>query len=939
MADPPTSPKGAARARFEATVDQMPGYAAVLTGPEHRFDYVNAAYVEIAGARDYVGRTVREVFPDLEGQGFFELLDGVYRTGEAFSTGGLPVRFTRDGGPARYTHFVYQPIRDAAGVVTGIFAGGYDVTESMRAQARLAALAELSDVIRETDDPEAIPHAAAEILGRVLAVSRVGYGTIDDATETLSVERDWTAPGVESLAGETHLRAYGSFVDSLRRNEFIAISDVRADPRTAGAASALEARRARSFVNVPVVERGDLVAVLYVNHATAREWLPDELALIRDVAERTRSEVQRHRNAAALRDSEARYRTLFEAVDVGFCVVEMKFDAAGVAVDYRLLELNPAFERQTGLYGAAGKWVSEVAPGLEPHWFELYGRVALTGEPVRFENEAAPFGRWYDVHAFRTGPASERRVAILFNDITSRRNAEESLRQLNATLASRVAERIAERDQLWSLSQDMLARADYTGMMSAVSPAWTQVLGWSETELLSRGYATFMHPADEGPTLAALTAMGETGLPTKFQNRIATSAGGWKWIEWTVTPEADGANFIAIGRDLSEAKVRESELEVAQAALRQSQKMEAMGQLTGGVAHDFNNLLTPIIGSLDMLQRRELGGPRERRLIDGALQSAERAKTLVQRLLAFARRQPLQSTAVDVGALVRGMADLIASTSTPQVRVVVKVADDLPAARADSNQLEMAILNLAVNARDAMPDGGTLSISADASQGAAPLPRELAPGAYVRLSIADTGVGMDGRTLQRATEPFFSTKGVGKGTGLGLSMVHGLASQLGGAITIASTPGLGTNVELWLPVSEDAVASPKPAGDEPPWPNTGVALLVDDDAAVRATTADMLSDLGYAVVEAASADEALVLIEGQADFDVLVTDHLMPGMSGTELARDVRERWPERPVLVISGFAETEGVEPDLPRLTKPFRLGELAQALVDLRAMPPPPA
>ena len=441
------------------------------------------------------------------------------------------------------------------------------------------------------------------------------------------------------------------------------------------------------------------------------------------------------------------------------------------------------------------------------------------------------------------------------------RHSEAQLRELNDTLEAQVAARSAERDRLWNLSQDMLARADYSGMMSAVSPAWTHVLGWDEAELLTRGYATFMHPDDMAPTLEAIGRMAETRRPSRFENRIATRDGGWKHIEWTVAPEPDGVNFIAVGRDLSLTKAREIELEAAQEALRQSQKMEAMGSLTGGVAHDFNNLLTPIVGALDMLQRKGLGGEREQRLVSGAAQSAERAKVLVQRLLAFARRQPLQSVAVDVATLVRNMADLVSSTTGPQIKVVVDAEEDLPPAKADPNQLEMALLNLAVNARDAMREGGTLRISASADTVAAGSNAKLRSGRYVRLSVADTGIGMDHATLARAVEPFFSTKGVGKGTGLGLSMVHGLASQLGGALTITSKLGLGTNVELWLPQTEAVPEATALMREAEPIQGSGTALLVDDEDIVRLSTADMLGGLGYRVVEAASAEEALRVIE------------------------------------------------------------------------------
>jgi PAS domain S-box-containing protein len=370
---------------------------------------------------------------------------------------------------------------------------------------------------------------------------------------------------------------------------------------------------------------------------------------------------------------------------------------------------------------------------------------------------------------------------------------------------------------------------------------------------------------------------------------------------------------------------------MAEEALRQSQKMEAMGQLTGGVAHDFNNLLTPIVGSLDMLQRKGLGSPREQRLIAGAAQSAERAKTLVQRLLAFARRQPLQAVPVDIAKLIDGMGELVASTTGPQIKVVVDAPSNLPLANADPNQLEMAILNLAVNARDAMSEGGTLRISASAESVGPSRSSKLKAGEYIRVSVADTGTGMDEATLARAVEPFFSTKGIGKGTGLGLSMVHGLASQLGGALTIESRLGLGTNVELWLPRSSALPATDLVPGTAGTMAGCGTALLVDDEELVRMSTADMLNEFGYRVIEAASAEEAMDLVRSGVQFDLLVTDHLMPGMNGAELALAIRSVAPTMPVLLVSGYADHEGIDPALPRLSKPFRRDELASSLSEL--------
>lgn len=518
-----------------------------------------------------------------------------------------------------------------------------------------------------------------------------------------------------------------------------------------------------------------------------------------------------------------KYRSLFNSIEAGFCIIEMIFDEAGKPVDYLFIETNPAFARQTGLNDAVGKRMRSLVPDHEQHWFDIYGRVARTGEAVRFEDGAdALGGYWYDVYAFRVGDPRAPVVAVLFNDITERRRMEAAMR------------RSEER----------------------------------------------------------LRALNET-----LEERV---------------------------------QQRSHELELAQEALRQSQKLESMGQLTGGVAHDFNNLLTPIVGSLDLLHRRGLGTERERRLIEGALQSADRAKTLVQRLLAFARRQPLQPTAIDMGELVRDMRDLIVSTSGPRVQVELAVADDLPAAHADANQIEMALLNLTVNARDAMPDGGQLRIEVSCVSIAAD--SRFREGRYVRLSVKDTGVGMDQRTAEKAIEPFFTTKGVGQGTGLGLSMVHGLAAQLGGGLTIDSTVGQGTTVSLWLPTSESAATRDIAGLDvDPVKLDHGTALVVDDEDLVRASTVHMLRELGYDVLEASSAEHALAIMKTDPDIDILVTDHLMPGTTGTDLIEQARALKPEIRALLISGYAENAGISPGLPRLTKPFRQVDLARSLATL--------
>jgi signal transduction histidine kinase/CheY-like chemotaxis protein len=379
---------------------------------------------------------------------------------------------------------------------------------------------------------------------------------------------------------------------------------------------------------------------------------------------------------------------------------------------------------------------------------------------------------------------------------------------------------------------------------------------------------------------------------------------------------------------------RTAEHAAAVAQLHEAQKLETLGQLTGGVAHDFNNLLTPITGALDLLQRKYGDtDPRTARLLANAIQAANRAKTLLQRLLGFARRQALRTEAVDIAALVVGMRDLIASSVGPKVELKLRTPPELAAALVDPNQLELAILNLTVNARDAMPDGGPLTILADeVAMGPGSEPR-LKPGLYIRLSVIDAGCGMDAETRARAIEPFYSTKELGHGTGLGLSMVHGLAAQLGGGFALTSAPGQGTRVDLYLPVAGEGVAArPRPVAEAAaPMGRRLAILLADDEEIVRAATAELIRDLGHEVAEAASGAEALARLEGGPDIDLLITDYLMPGMNGGELARKVEEIRPDIPVLLITGYTGSTKDALHLPRLAKPFGRAEIAEALANL--------
>lgn len=503
----------------------------------------------------------------------------------------------------------------------------------------------------------------------------------------------------------------------------------------------------------------------------------------------------------------------------------------------------------------------------------------------------------------------------------------------------------AERDQLWRLSLDMLARASYDGEMSAVNPAWSKVLGWSEQELLTNPYVDIIHPDDVARTTAALLEMARTALPTKFENRVLTKSGIWTPIGWTVSPEADNVNFIAVGRDLSDYKAREAELAEAQEQLRQAQKIEAIGQLTGGLAHDFNNILAGIGGSLEMMKTRLAQGRVGEldRYIVGATGATKRAAALTQRLLAFSRRQTLAPKPTDVNALVNGMLELVHRSIGPSIKVQTDTADSLWTTFVDAGQLENALLNLCINARDAMPDGGTLTIRTENHWLDERVARELGlkAGDYICLCVADSGTGMSAEVMSRAFDPFYTTKPIGQGTGLGLSMVHGFAGQSNGAVRIDSRVDAGTTITIYLPRHEvDTLAEDGSEAEHQPAPQTGggeTILVVDDEPLVRMVAVEQLEELGYRVLEADDGKSALAILDADRRIRLLVTDVGLPnGMNGRQLAEAARIARPDLGVLFITGYAENAvlnhgHLEQGMHVMTKPFQNDVFARKVNDL--------
>ncbi len=516
---------------------------------------------------------------------------------------------------------------------------------------------------------------------------------------------------------------------------------------------------------------------------------------------------------------------------------------------------------------------------------------------------------------------------------------------VSETTARVLAEReaIAERNKLWTLARDPFLVSDRDGVWRNVSPAWTEILGWTEEELVGRTSEWMEHPEDRHRTRSEVGDLASGNTTVRFENRFRDRDGRYHWFSWTAVPEGDLVYCVA--RDITAEREAAEALEAAEDALRQSQKMETVGQLTGGVAHDFNNLLQIVTGNLDLLLRNlPADQPRLARAANAAMTGAQRAAVLTQRLLAFARRQPLAPERVDANRLIAGMSDLLHRTLGEIVEVEVVQGARLWPVEIDANQFENALLNLAINARDAMPDGGKLTIetaNTHLDTHYAEVDTEVTPGQYVLVSVSDTGEGMDEQTLTRAFEPFFTTKEVGRGTGLGLSMVYGFIKQSGGHVRIYSEPGHGTTVKIYLPrlmAKDEAAPAPLVAEPVPPGAGHETILVCEDDANVRAYSTEVLRELGYRVIEAGDGLSALAALDAEpGSIDLLFTDVVLPrGMTGAVLAAEAQKRRPDLKVLFTSGYARNAIVhhgrlDPGVQLLPKPFTYADLAAKVRDV--------
>ncbi|WP_313077344.1 response regulator [Melaminivora sp.] len=521
--------------------------------------------------------------------------------------------------------------------------------------------------------------------------------------------------------------------------------------------------------------------------------------------------------------------------------------------------------------------------------------------------------------------------AVTVVETTQAQREQRQLRDEATSLEQQVALRTADRDRLWSMSDALMIVSRFDGVIVAASPGWTAALGWSEADTVGRHIRAFVCPEDAAALDAEGTLLRTVAQRRQVHMRFVRSDGQVRTIAWSVVA-ADG--FLhAVGRDETEELERSQQLSEAQERLRQGQKMEAIGQLTGGIAHDFNNMLQGIVLPLQLMQRRLQQGRVEevQGYIDAALASTRRAASLTQRLLAFSRRQPLDVRPTDVAAVLQGLEPMLRSSCGENIRLAMQVPEQLWSVLTDLHQLENAVLNLAINARDAMPDGGTLELAAanehvSDEHGSGRGKSGLAPGDYVRLSVTDSGTGMTADVIERAFDPFFTTKPIGQGTGLGLSMIYGYMRQTGGSVEIDSRQGR-TTVHLYLPRSDNQEAqaeAPVELSAQALPRRRDAVLVVEDDATVRALVVELLADMGFQVLQAASGTEAMALLSGALQFDLLITDVGLPGPNGRQVADLARERLPAIRVLLMTGYAERAALSEnllgqDMELIVKPF--------------------
>jgi PAS domain S-box-containing protein len=861
------------RDRLAHLFDKAPAFMAMLTGPKHVFEMANPAYVSLVGSRDVMGAPIAEVLPEALEQGYVDLLDRVYRTGDAYrGTGARLVLRSTSTSPGRdiFRDFVYQPMTNDEGAVTGIFVSGVDVTERAAAQAALSA----SEMQFRTFAQAAPNH---------IWTARPD-GLLDWFNDQALT---YTGLGQSDLAG-------AGWTEVIHPDERDAIAQRWAASIASGETYETEFRIRRA----DGAFRWHLVRALPIRDAQG--------AILRWLGTNTDIHEQKISHAESAADRDRLWALSQDLMLV--CTFEGVITAVNPSATRML-----GWERQEMVGRSLDEFIHpDDAEATAAEVVSLrQGRTTLA-----FENRYRTKAGDYRLLAWTAVP-DQGRIHAVGRDLTEER---------------RLAR---DRERIWTLSPVLKVVSDQRGVITDVNPSWTTSLGWTREETIGRRTTDFMVDDEESWTERVRTLAAGHPLPD-YRTTVRAKDGQYRIIRWTSMPENE--TFYGFGRDITAEVEAEAALAETEAALRQSQKMEAVGQLTGGIAHDFNNLLQGITGSLEVLQRRVAQGRISdlERFITGASTAANRAAALTHRLLAFSRRQPLDPKPVRANTLVASMEDLLRRTIGERVQLELVLSGGLWITRCDPNQLESAILNLVINARDAMPDGGKLTIetcNAHLDSAYAARQRGVKPGQYVCICVTDTGTGMDADTMARAFEPFFTTKPIGQGTGLGLSMIYGFAQQSEGYAKIYSEVGTGTTLKLYLPRyrgsadTEDTVPQLTNAHTAD---DGEVVLVVEDEPIVRGLIVDQLQELGYVALEAVDGPKGLEVLQSKRRIDLLITDMGLPGLNGRQVADAARDLRPNLKVLFMTGYAENAALasgflEPGMEMITKPFAMEALA--------------